>query len=490
MNEMNTVTRHCINPKIKLYFQYDLARYTDYTELCLSIDFWKTLLVEKYNVQPGQTIFIRCDLNLYYHAVLFAAVELGLVLIIDWPHCYTEQDVDDYKVTVFGKIDYIVTSQSYYDPKYPGYQKWEHQRDLKHGRNIIFQEDFDNYIIQDPAIFEKMKTEFRCSPDSPFLYSVSSGTTGLPKLLTDHHAKIYQMANRFADLLFDVNDTVLHTTNLHHGASLCYYFLPAFMKGQAQYMRHEQNFSTENIRSIVKLVEEYKINQIFCFLTAVLVSFLKETSILTHKLKITTLFQIPTDAVRLLKEKNITQIGSVFGDTTIGVGFFMKTVDQTTNLDTYDVTNMGAPLDDFYKFKLEDNQLWISIPKLGQDWRTSNDIFEIIDNNYHFRGRSNQYRINGEWVRLRDIESIVDKLFGLNGANIIIDNDMQRIYLAIWKPNPDAEIALSKFFDETYTIVKIDYVLRDLNYENFLGARKIDNNKLRQYFRETFILRK
>ena len=114
-------------------------------------------------------------------------------------------------------------------------------------------------------------------------------------------------------------------------------------------------------------------------------------------------------------------------------------------------------------------------------------MFEIINGNYHFHGRADQYRINGEWVQLRDIELKVKELFGLNGANIVIDNEMQKIYLAIWKNNPRAELELSKFFSDNYKAVSISYTLRDQLYEQFFNSRKIDNSKLRQFCREVIL---
>ena len=57
----NTITRHCINPEMLIHlhdenFNLDHIKTWNYTEFCEFIDFWKVILVEKYNAQPGQTI--------------------------------------------------------------------------------------------------------------------------------------------------------------------------------------------------------------------------------------------------------------------------------------------------------------------------------------------------------------------------------------------------------------------------------------------------
>ena len=78
-------------------------------------------------------------------------------------------------------------------------------------------------------------------------------------------------------------------------------------------------------------------------------------------------------------------------------------------------------------------------------------------------------------------------LFGQNNANIVVDPLYQKIYLAVWKPNTEAEIELNKFFDDNYNKVKISYVLRNEKYDHFYNSRKIDNSKIRQVCRERLL---
>jgi hypothetical protein len=66
----------------------------------------------------------------------------------------------------------------------------------------------------------------------------------------------------------------------------------------------------------------------------------------------------------------------------------------------------------------------------------------------------------------------------------VVDFEMQKIYLAVWKENPDAESLLNKFFDQQYESVKISYVLRNEKYDHFFNSRKIDNAKIRQVCRQ------
>jgi len=285
-------------------------------------------------------------------------------------------------------------------------------------------------------------------------------------------------------LYFTPNESVMHYKTIHHGTSMCLHFLPGFMVGGKQYSASGLYGDHISMAPMVQLCMNMKINNIFLYSADQLTYFLKKMPRAEHCINIVTLYQISPEIVKLVKEKNINWVKSVFGDTTIGVGFFIKTVNQCTDENNYDVTDMGQILDDFFKIELRDGSLYVACPELSEDWKTSDDKFDIINGNYHFRGRENTYRINGEWIQLAEIENQVRKLFGYTGANIVIDLEWQKIYLAIWEPNTDSEIELHQFFTEHYESVEISFVLRGENYRDFYDGGKIDNSKLRRVCRE------
>ena len=480
----NIITRHCINPEILIHQHDDLStldhiKTWNYKEFCEFIDFWKIILVEKYNAQPGQTIYIQCGPNVYYYSAFFAAAELGLQLIIDWPHVYKEDDLADYKVNMFGKIDFIIVSKHYHDPDC--ITSYDYKRNLMFGKNIILQDEFDTYEIQDHEIYKRMSTTILAKPDDVLAYSFSSGTTGQPKPIQDTHKKIFLTAKRLGRLLSVSGNSVLHTRTLHHGASMCYHFLPGFMDGKEQ-------FSCVTIDKIPEFVERYSINQLFLYLPHMVTDFLTSVSRLNHLVNITTLYQITSDVLPLIKDKNVNFVKSPFGDTTIGLGFFVKTVDQTTDKATYDVTNMGPVLDDFFQVELRNGLLYVASPYYDPEYKTSNDVFELIDGNYYFKGRANGYRINGEWIKLFDLESAVKEFFGPNGATVVIDSEMQKIYLAVWENNTEAEKKIDKFLIDNYSSrVPISYTLRNESFNEFFNSRKIDHSKIRYVCRKKLL---
>ena len=491
LDNMEVITRHCLNKDLLIYQHDSTDQQTDvfdYTQFCNMIDYWKVMLVDRYQAHPGQTCLIDfVILNAYYYSAVFAAAELGLVLIIDLPHAYNENDIQSYKINMHGKIDFVISQKIKYDEQRADYNKYDILRNNHVGINTVFEEDFNSYIIQNNNLWEEVREKIYCQPDHPLIYSASSGTTGVPKKIVNSHRKVYLMARRLGRLLdIESTDRVLHTRNIHHGASMCYHFLPGFMIGKEQYTYTMKD--DNDIPKIVNFIEAHKLNQLFLYTSALLTNYLHQTPAVSHRVKITTLYQITAEAVNLLKQKNIKSISSPFGDTTIGLGFFVKKVNQFTDEKNYDVANMGPASDEFFLCELRDSKLYVSCPILDEDWRTSNDLFDIIDGDFYFRGRADVYRINHDWIKLKDLESKVKQLFGPNGASIVVDQDMQKIYLAIWQENSEAETELNDFVEKEYEQARINYVLRNESFEHFYNSRKIDNSKIREVCRSRLSL--
>jgi acyl-CoA synthetase (AMP-forming)/AMP-acid ligase II len=485
-DNLELISRHCLNKDIIIYQHDESGAQTDvldYDRFCEMINYWKVMLVDRHQARPGQTCLLDFSiLNAYYYSALFAAAELGLVLIVDLPHAFNESDIHNYKTNMHGKIDFIISQKVKYNESRSGYNKYDILRNAHIGVNIVFQEDFDSYTIQNNALWNEVAETIYCTGDSPLIYSASSGTTGLPKKIVNSHRKVYLMAQRLGRLLsVESTDRVLHTRNIHHGASMCYHFLPGFMFGREHYTYTMRN--DDDIPEVINFIEHNQINQLFLYTSSILTKYLHNARPVTYPVKITTLYQITLEAVQLLKQKGIKSIKSPFGDTTIGLGFFVKTVDQNTDEKTYDVTNMGPVSDEFFLCELRESRLYVSCPTLGEDWQTSNDLFELVDGNFYFKGRANNYRINHDWIKLNELEAKVKELFGHEGANIVVDQEMQKIYLAIWQPNEPAEQALTEFFETEYEQARISYVLRNELFEHFYNSRKIDNSKIREVCR-------
>ena len=473
------IGRNCINPNIVLHRvddNFDIVQSIDYVEFCGMINFWKMFFVEQYDAKPGERAFIVGVPGYDYYGAVFAAMELGIVLILDWPHCYNEEDLTNSKVSMFGTIDYVV----YVDDFSPEENnEWDNKRNKMYSRHVITFDDIKRYNIKDGSRYKEISDRIITDPEAIVVEYPSSGTTGHPKLITNTHKKIYLMSQRIGRMFkFTKDDRIMHITNLNHGHGLCLHFLPGFMLSNDHYSRTPNNFM-----QFVRFINDQKINRMLLYTGKLLLDFLGQTEKLYHPLHVLTLYQITPDVLRAVREKGIAQVNSTFGDTAIGAGFLLKTETPDTDLTNYSPSNYGPRVEDFWQLDIRDGVLWVKSTELEQDWMTSNDQFDIINNEYYFRGRSDSYKINNEWVVLNQIESKVRELFGTD-ANITVDLDYQKIYLAVWKTNSISESALAQFFKTTYSDVNVSYVLRNENPAEFFNSRKIDNSKIRDYCRK------
>ena len=486
------LTRDLISQNITL-FQHT----QEYVELKFTrdqffdmIDYWKVLLVEKYQAGPGKKIIVDSR-YLYYFSAVFAVWELGMTLIVDWNHAYNEKDLDSKEYSLHGDIDYIICHDPYITPTDPNYQPWDLKRNQRYCKQIISDKEFDTYQIVNPDNYYSTARAIFATPETIAIQTATSGSTGVPSLKQISHKQVYLQARRLADLLdFSETDKTLHSVTLHHGASACYHCLPSFMKVNEHYILWTNPDSPEEIRFRSAYIEKYKINKIFLHTTHQLLTFLKDTPRLTHDVSITTLFRI-TDAVsQLAQEKNISKIYSTFGDTNIGYGFLIKIWTKHDDPLQHDVKCMGPKRDDFFDLKVENSHLYVKSPSIDlNEWRTSCDEFEYKDNNYYFYGRGHTYRFNDEWINHGEIESKLIEFFpeeeGMETASIVMDNEQQEIYLAIWRPDPDAEEKFLQWIDQRYQNLCINKIDRNLIPENFMGSRKISRQKLREHFRRS-----
>lgn len=493
INTANVLSRHLINHEmlINQYNTFDRTNKTfDYSNFCNMIDYWKFILVEKYNATPGKTVMIEFNLtNVYYFSALFAAWELGLIVIVDWVHANSEEMCHSEVFSIHGKIDYAIVYSRQLDPTDSVfYSKWDLHRTVLHCKQIITEKDFDNYEIVDHSRYKTITSTIYADPSLDAIWTATSGSTGVPKQQRINHKSVLLQAQRLSEhLAFEPNMSSLHTNNLHHGASACYHFLPSMMVVHNHWILNGQFITEKEQQELINLVVDQKINKLFLYTPAKMWTWLKATPRLEHQLDITTLYYCPKDMVTLAQDKNVRLIKSVFGDTTIAYGFLIKTVDCSQPLADYEPNCLGPKLDDFFDFKIQNSSLYISVPGLGQvDWKTSFDTFELRNNQYYFLGRGTDYRINDEWIRHQEIESKVSELFDVNneeGATIVVDNEEQQVYLAIWIDNPTAETELDRWFDQRYRNVYISKRARNLNKKDFMGARKISRPALREHFR-------
>ena len=472
---MDIITRACINPDLLIY-EHDLKYNSQ--DFYKFIDRWKIFLLEKHQIQSGTTVTIDIDLGVSYYALIFACCELGLVLTNVWPSMVHDQDPHDDRLDIIGGVDIVICKKAQHDPAQANYNPGNHKRDLLYSKKIIYEHEFVDYETHDPVLFEQISNTVWATPDSVLTIGCSSGTTGDPKRISDSHKKVYRMACRYAPR-YSSGKRVLHSAHHHVGLSGPMYLLPGFIFGTDQFT-HE--LDPADLQPLVDTVVKNKINHLYCYNAPILLKFLQLAPRLDHDLRIFTLIRITKSMAELLQQKNVELLTTAFGDSTIGHAFFLKRIDRHTDLSTYDESNQGAPVDDFYAFEIRNGLLYTSIPELSQDWNTSKDMFEIKHGDYCCLGRSDDYDINGESFSLKALEQQVAELFG-DSASVFFDADRQRLYLAVWEKNDAAENQLNNFLQETYRFISISAVLRNADINEFYTDRKIDSAKVRRICR-------
>jgi acyl-coenzyme A synthetase/AMP-(fatty) acid ligase len=487
------LSRHLIHPELILnQYHVDTGSIVSFNFQQFSdmVDYWKFMLVEKYNAKHGQTVMIEFNLtNVYYFTAIFAAWELGLILIVDWIHANSEKECHGKSFTIHGKIDHAIVYSEQLNPKNSKlYKEWDVHRTRLHCNNIITEKDFDEYQIQDHSKFKEIADTVYATPASQAIWTATSGSTGDPaQQRIDHRSVLLQAQRLITHLNFQPEHKVLHTNNIHHGASACYHFLPSLMQCNTHYVLNLEENDPVLIRQLSEFIIDKKINKLFLYTPGKILSWLNSTDPVEHPVEITTLYFCTPELVKLAQEKKVKLIKSVFGDTTIAYGFLVKSVDLEKSLDHYEPNCIGPRLDDFFDFKIENGHLYICSPGLGNTtWKTSRDNFELKNNNYYFLGRGTDYRINDEWINHNEIESKVNELFTVNqeeGATIVVDNEEQQVYLAVWINNPQAEIELDRWLSQRYQTVSITKRVHNLDKNKFMGARKISRLLLKEYFR-------
>lgn len=487
---MNILSRDLISPDFVLCQEhlssgekFQLSR----DKFCDMIDYWKILLVEKYQARPGQTVMLEFNLtDAYYYSAVFAVWELGMIMIVDWPHAYSYEDATSYRMTMHGKVDFAIVYSKQTDPNDKQFFSfWDYERNKLNCNVIVTEQDFDNYQIQDHNKASQILNTVYASPESDAVWTATGGTTGLPRQIKITHREIVLQTLRLCKHLnFQPNENTLHTNNLHHGASMCYHFLPSFIKSKNHYVFNHNN-DGEYYKNLCKYVVDKQVNKILLYNSEKLICFLKELPKIDFHLDIVTLFYVNDQCIRLMQEKNIASIRNVFGDTTIGYGFLVKIVDQSTDVSQYVTNRIGPQLDDFFDFDIIDGYLYVKAIGLGESqWKTSYDRFEKIDNNYYFYGRGTSFRIGDEWINLGDIDKVAHDLFGVDGATVVIDNEEQQLYLSVWNQSQSAEKAFTQYLDKTFDNVKVNKIARHLNPVEYTVSRKIDRQKLMRYFRQ------
>lgn len=483
------ITRNIINPNIKYkdYVHNQEIRSYDFAELSQKIDGFKNYLVDKYNCQPGEKILIACKAGIAQTALIFAAAELGLtIVVVDYQRDdgFTDKNYIDPKTRLLMPIDYFVL-----DIKKP----WDHKFTLFNNisENIFFvlnhapmiegKDGMDDY--RDIAIFEANENGdfipydldttpnnlIRADQNTVLMTCTSSGTTGTPKVIQHMHGFIHALITRNQSMYYGRVGVVI---NLQHGSSFATYFLPAIC--------------SENVTCILNLktsryeiCSALKLDHVMLPYTFLIENFFNAATRKSLELNLYTLGYIKNSWLDEVQKGKAKDVISIFGSNeTSGPVLLNKLSDPNFSETRY------VKVDDFYDININENgEMIVGLPVYENKTISTNDLFRIENNAYYHLGRSDLIRIKDFSVDAQAWNTEAKKILN---CDFVFDTVHQKIYLSVWESDEglvnkikSINTYLSKV---TGGLIQIDKSAV-LVYENFLSGIKLDQELLRDHFR-------
>jgi len=453
------------------------------SQLVDNIDLWKYVLCEQCKAKHGESILIGLQrLDLDYIAAIFAASELGLkIVIVDYNRKddFTDLEYFDAKTKILSPIDIFLHDllPEWFDESQKAFAKFNFFSTCAR-RTYVTSRDL-NFEITDKEAFNKIK-EIRPAPTDILMRCTSSGTTGTPKIVEHTHEFLYEVSKRNADKFSSGN--CLHIRNLNHGSSVAVYLFPALISnGITSHLFYDLD-ENEPFDDFVDEIKEYSdtlsfVNFPYPFMIDVFITTSLAKNISWPTLSVQTLSYIQDSAKDAIKDQIFKSITSIFGSNETSGPVFECTITKDT---TEQSSSCFTKLDNFYNISLDkEGLIHVGMPVYNNTIVT-NDIFKLEDNLYTHCGRKDIVKINGEIIDYADINKFNSKFLD---TYLVIDSVTNSIYLASWsKLNVEAYNEITAFFDNNYKNVVINK-LATLSKQKFLSGIKVDNELIREYFR-------
>lgn len=472
---MSTLTRHVISEN---FYSHDLLTNQEFSrnDLFNKIDFWKYILKTKCDAKKYESILIGLiTVNIDYLAICFASAELSLkIVIVDYSRSDEFEDIDffDPKTKLLSPIDIFLHDIKSYDLDTCTKHKFFVECSK---RSFNIYDDLDYSI--DPDEFEKNKSIFPDKNDI-LMRCTSSGTTGTPKIVEHTHYFLTEISKRNSKKF---EGKCLHIKSLNHGSSLAVFLLPSLISNDVSKHLFYPVDEDDPFDKFISAIKPYNDLDFLLFPYPFMIDkFIDESkvqNITWENLKIQTLSYIQDSIRSEIKGGNIKSITSIFGSNETSGPVFEITINKN-NLDQK--SNFFKEVDDFFKISLDNTgMIEIGLPYYDSSIVT-NDVFYKDGEFYIHKGRSDIVKINGEIIDIKDINNLNASY---PEAYIVTDTIKNCLYLAYWdRFIPDISKKVVEFLKIKYPRLEINKTAI-LNKKQFLTGIKLDNELLREYFR-------
>lgn len=458
------ITRDFINKNIK-YIDYEKKFEYDFDTLSCEIDAFKNLLQQHgVDANTPKSAVITFKPGLQQAACIFACFELAVqICLIDYDRGdnFKEKDYIDSKTKRLMPIDYCISEDN-----------------ADSGKRAYFSKVCNKLIsYQDSELDYTPNADIFCNPDTLIMRCTSSGTTGTPKLIKHTHKFMYYLAKRNSKFYYG-NCALVY--NLNHGSSFATYFLPIIHNASTSSIYNISGSGKEFCRS--KII---KLNKFLKNIDHIMLSYSRDINNIIFKstptVTIYTLSSISNNW-KPCKDRTVKDIVSFFGSNeTSGPTLINK-------LSFADFqSNRYRTVDNFYNIEIKKDTLHVKLPFYDDLEIDTKDLF-VLDHSsdsYTFKGRDDLIKINGSPVKQKAYTQIVKRIKIID-SEIIYDVQENQIYLAVWKEIKNLEYKvkilsarIEKLSLNTHSIDK--YAV--LNKEDFLTGVKVDNELIRDYFR-------
>jgi hypothetical protein len=472
----NTITRNIISKNFRARNFLKNKGTVSRKRLISLINLWKYLLVYKCNAKKGESILIGIvSTDTEYLAICLAAAELSLKIVVnDNTRKYSNTEYIDPKTKLLAPINIHLYDVPDDDLPLLGSEKINFF--IKWSDRSYSIDKLDKKI--DRNLYRKSSKIFP-SPKDIIMKCTSSGTTGTPKIIEHTHEFLYKLSFRNSKRF---KGKCLHIRNLHHGSSFGSFLLPSLINDNVNEHLFHWFDGDEWVDEFIENISSYTETLEFIlfpypFMIHKFISYSKSLNLKWPNLEIHTLSYIQDISKNSIREEIFKSITSQFGSNETGGPIFECTIDKN-NLDQ--LSNKFKKVDDFYSTNFDKEDLIEVIVPTYEKSIITNDKFKQEDGYYIHQGRSDLIKINGEIVDIKIINEINEKY---QSIFLVTDSIKNCLYLAYWDKE-DIELFKSIDQDIKNKFKKINISKTAvLKKKNFLTGIKIDNELLREYFR-------
>ena len=468
------ITRDSINKNIKYNkFNSDTITY-DFNHLNSEIDRFKNILQHKYKAYHGQTVMNALK-GLESVALFFASAELGLVTAVTSVTAFTKllfyEKKYDIPIYLDSKTDTILPIHYYFVHEY-----WKVNEDKP--TEVKFYSEFAEHTIlfteneSDPSLYDYTpNNNIFAKNDSIIMKCTSSGTTGTPKPIKHTHAFIESISKRNSK---DFYGGVMATRRFHHGSSFATFFLPSLMGENVERIYYVERIGVCSNKRSKKEIPLSDVNHIQFPYTTDVEEYLENYSTPNPHLIIYTLSKISETWKRYL-DYSVKDIISLFGSSeTSG-----PILTQSLSDENFEVDRFIDP-DGFYSPEVIDDKIFLLLPEYDVVATTGDKFERLDDGSFRFVGRIDKVIINNHELYLEHLNRIANEY--VKNCLLVIDKEYDKVYLAVWEDQEDLHHKFMKLyyqFDDRFQINRFAVLRR----KDFLSGIKIDNEAIRDYFR-------